>query len=66
MKYFELGIFVIPGVCLIRKYVSQTQAFFYVFHFFFDTVNFLMKSCVKQGTFQLMTFEKFRNSRNLT
>ena len=38
MEYFHLGIFVIPRVYLIRKYGSQTQAFFFVFHRFFDTV----------------------------
>ena len=31
MKYFQTGIFVIPGVCLIRKYGSQTTAFFLYF-----------------------------------
>ena len=31
MKYFRMGIFVIPGVCLIRKYWSQTTAFFLYF-----------------------------------
>ena len=31
MKYFHMGIFVIPGVCLIRKYGSQTTAFFLYF-----------------------------------
>ena len=39
MKYFHLGIFVIPRVYLIRKYGYQTQAFFFVFHRFFDTVK---------------------------
>ena len=34
MEYFHLGIFVIPRVYLIRKYGSQTQAFF--FSFFID------------------------------
>ena len=38
MEYFHLGIFVIPWVYLIRKYGSQTQAFFFAFHRFFDTV----------------------------
>ena len=28
MKYFHMGMFVILGVCLIRKYGSQTTAFF--------------------------------------
>ena len=31
MKYFQMGIFVIPGVCPIRKYGSQTIAFFLYF-----------------------------------
>ena len=34
MKYFQMGIFVIPGVCLIRKYWSQTTAIFSVFQCF--------------------------------
>ena len=34
MKYFQMGIFVIRGVCLIRKYGSQTTAFFSVFQCF--------------------------------
>ena len=34
MKYFQMGIFVIPVVCLIRKYWSQTTAFFSVFQCF--------------------------------
>ena len=29
MEYFHMGIFVIPGVCLIRKYGSQSKAFFF-------------------------------------
>ena len=41
MEYFHLGIFVIPRVYLIRKYGSQTQAFCFVFHTFFDTVKVL-------------------------
>ena len=41
MEYFHLGIFVIPKVYLIKKYDSQTQAFFFVFHRFFDTVRLL-------------------------
>ena len=28
MEYFHMGIFVMPGVCLIRKYGSQTTAKF--------------------------------------
>ena len=31
MEYFHVGIFVIPGVCLIRKYGSRKTAFFSVF-----------------------------------
>ena len=31
MKYFKMGVFVIPGVCLIRKSWSQTTAFFLYF-----------------------------------
>ena len=31
MEYFYMGIFVIPWVYLIRKYGSQTQAFFLLF-----------------------------------
>ena len=31
MKYFQMGIFVIPGICLIRKYWSQITAFFLYF-----------------------------------
>ena len=31
MKYFHVGIFVIPRVCLIRKYGSWNTAFFSVF-----------------------------------
>ena len=38
MEYFHLGIFVTPRVYLIRKYGSQSQAFFSVVHRFFDTV----------------------------
>ena len=38
MEYFHLGIFGIPRVYLVRKYGYQTQAFFFVFHRFFDTV----------------------------
>ena len=34
MKYFHMGIFVIPGVCLIRKYGSQNTALFSVFQCF--------------------------------
>ena len=34
MKYFQMGIFVIPGVCLIRKYGSQTTAFYSAFQCF--------------------------------
>ena len=31
MKYFQMGIFVIPVVCLIRKYGYRNTAFFSVF-----------------------------------
>ena len=31
MEYFQMGIFVIPWVYLIRKYGSQTQVFFWFF-----------------------------------
>ena len=31
MEYFHVGIFVISGVCLIRKYGSRNTAFFSVF-----------------------------------
>ena len=31
MEYFHVGIFVIPGVCLIRKYGSRNTAFFLYF-----------------------------------
>ena len=31
MEYFHMGIFVIPGVFLIKKYGSQTTAFFSIF-----------------------------------
>ena len=34
MKYFQMGIFVITGVCLIIKYGSQTTTFFSVFQCF--------------------------------
>ena len=34
MEYFYVGIFEIPGVCLIWKYGSQTTAFFSVFQCF--------------------------------
>ena len=37
MEYFHLGVFVIPRVCLIRKYGSQTQAFFFSFFIDFST-----------------------------
>ena len=40
MEYFHMGIFVTPRVYLIRKYGCQTQAFFFVFHRFFDTVSY--------------------------
>ena len=39
MEYFHLGIFVIPRVYQIRKYGSQTQGFFFIFHRLFDTVH---------------------------
>ena len=39
MEYFHLGISVIPRAYLISKNGSQTQAFFFVFHKFFDTVD---------------------------
>ena len=39
MEYFHLGIFVIPRAYLISTNGSQTQAFFFVFHKFFDTVT---------------------------
>ena len=38
MEYFHLGIFVTPRAYLIRKYGSQSQAFFSVVRRFFDTV----------------------------
>ena len=34
MEYFHMGIFVMSGVCLIRKYGFQTTAFFSVFQCF--------------------------------
>ena len=34
MEYFHVAIFVISRVCLIRKYGSQSTAFFSVFHCF--------------------------------
>ena len=34
IEYFHLGIFVIPWVCLIRKYGSQNLALFSVFQCF--------------------------------
>ena len=39
MEYFHLGIFVISRVYLISKNWSQSQAFFFVFHRFFDSVQ---------------------------
>ena len=39
MKIFCLGIFVMPRANQITKNGSQTQAFFFVFHKFFDTVR---------------------------
>ena len=49
MEYFHLGIFVMPWVYLIRKYGSRTQAFFFVFHGFFDTVIILTNANIPQG-----------------
>ena len=45
-KYFHMGIFVIPVVCLIRKYGSQTTAFFSAFQCFSGYREFLCYLCL--------------------
>ena len=42
IKYFHMGIFVILGVYLIKKYGCQTQAFFSVFQCFLDHRDLMM------------------------
>ena len=50
MKYFQMGIFVIPGACLIRKYGSQTTAFVSVFQCFSGYREAVKKSQRKSRT----------------
>ena len=47
MEYFHVGIFVILGVCLIRKYGSQTTAFFSIFQCSSGCRDVMMKVHVK-------------------
>ena len=42
IKYFHLGIYVTPRACLIRKYGSQSWAFFLYFNASRGTVHYLM------------------------
>ena len=57
----NMGIFVIPRVYLISNYGSQTQAFFFVFHRFFDTVCYQSKIQFSRNFKDSMWFEFFNN-----
>ena len=46
MKYFHMCIFVIPGACLIRKYGSQTTAFFSLFQCFSNSRGTVMTGVI--------------------
>ena len=46
IKYFHMGIFVILGVYLIKKYGCQSKAFFSVFQCFLDHRETRYKICI--------------------
>ena len=58
MKYFEMGIFVIPGVCLIRKYGSQSTAIFLYFSASRRTVTYTFPHASGALLFNVRFLEK--------
>ena len=65
MKYFQMGIFVIPGVCLIRKYWSQTTAFFSVFQCFSGYRVLYLWTSIIQSTLIYVHLSKTTGSLSL-
>ena len=51
MKCFQMGVFVIPEVCLIRRYGSQTTAFFSVFQCFSGYREYNKQAIVRDYAF---------------
>ena len=61
MEYFNLGIFVIPRVYIIRKYGSQSQAFFSYFIDFSTPYN---KIDLSKSHPVILVWRTFKNHTN--